>query len=319
MIARRHHFLPQCYLRGFSQPRKRGKIHNVVVFDRNGKKFTANVLNIAVKHDFNRVDIQDHPPDIVERDLARFEDDLAPALRRISQAGNIGEQKDREILFNFIAHIAVRNPRHREKFRKFNEEIARAIMEISTATEERWQSQVRQLREAGYAGNDSSISYESMREFVRKRQYRIDVSNEFHIATEIGGVDAVLPTLFDRKWISLRPPSGSKGFITSDHPVCLMFSDPKLRGGLYGPGHGMPGTQVIFPVSKSLAVVGAFELSEAERVVDERWIAQINGALIAYAERQIYSHDADFTYLRGNSESLLRGGELVNDIAFRRK
>lgn len=41
-----------------------------------------------------------------------------------------------------------------------------------------------------------------------------------------------------RKWVVLKPPRESSGFVTSDHPVCLMFSDPARRGKFYGPGHG---------------------------------------------------------------------------------
>ncbi len=318
MVARRHHFLPQCYLRGFSQPRKKGKIHNVVVFDRDGKQFTSNILNIAVKRDFNRVEIEGHAPDVFEQAIAQFEDELAPALSRILDARSLSDEKDRATLLNFIAHIAVRNPRHRENFRKFNEDIANGIMDLATATKERWDSQMRQAREAGYLKDTKNISYDKMRDFVKKKQYKIDLKNEFHIASEMGAAEAVLPTLFNRKWVTLEPPEKSSGFITSDHPVCLMFSDPKMRGGFYPPGHGLTGTEIIFPIGKRLAVVGAFELEDGEFTLDEDGVAGINGALVAYAERQIYAHDADFTYSRQYSEKPRRGADLVNDLIFRR-
>ena len=70
MVARRHHFLPQCYLKGFSRSRKQGKAHQVVVFDRDGKSFTSSIINIAVKHDFNRVEIDGHAPDVFEQVMA---------------------------------------------------------------------------------------------------------------------------------------------------------------------------------------------------------------------------------------------------------
>jgi hypothetical protein len=109
MVARRHHFLPQCYLKGFSQPRKRGKTHNVVVFDRNGKTFTSNIINIAVKHDFNRVEIEGHAPDVFEQAMAGFEGELAPALDRILKAGNLKNTEDRVILLNFIGLISIQS------------------------------------------------------------------------------------------------------------------------------------------------------------------------------------------------------------------
>jgi len=319
MVARRHHFLPQCYLKGFSRPKKRGKTHHVVVFDRDSKTFTSNILNIAVKHDFNRVEIEGHEPDVFEQAMAGFEGELAPALNRILEAGNLRNADDRAILLNFIGLIAIRNPRHRETFRDFNEQTMNAMMELATATKERWEGQMKQAREAGYLKDTQDISYEEMRDFVKKKDYRVELNTEFHIASEMEGFDAILPTLFNRKWLAFTPPDDSNGFITSDHPVCLMFSDPNMRGKFHGPGHGLTGTQIIFPVGKRLAVVGAFELKEAELPLTEDGVAGINGALVAHADRQVYAHDGDFTYSRQYTEKPRRGAELVNDLLFLRK
>ena len=204
MISRRHHFLPQCYLKGFAQPRKRGKSHHVVVFDRDGKKFTTNIANIAVEHDFNRVEVEGHPPDVFEQAMAKFEAELSPALARILEAGNLRDEKDRGILLDFIAHISVRNPRYRETFRKFNEEIMTKIMELATATKERWEGELEKMRRAGRPVSEN-LSYEEMREFVKKKQFRIELRNEFQIGTEMGGVDAVLPTLHEQSGLRTLP------------------------------------------------------------------------------------------------------------------
>jgi hypothetical protein len=63
-----------------------------------------------VKHDFNRVEIEGHPSDVFEQAMANFEGELAPALTRILQAGNLRNTEDRAILLNFIGLIAVRKP-----------------------------------------------------------------------------------------------------------------------------------------------------------------------------------------------------------------
>jgi hypothetical protein len=318
MVARRHHFLPQCYLKGFGQPRKRGKIHNVVVFDRDGKQFTSNILNVAVKRDFNRIEIQGKAPDFFELAMADFEGALAPALERIIAAGNLRNTEDRATLLNFIGLISIRNPRHRETFRDFNEQVLGAVMDLATATKERWEGQIKRAQEAGYLKKAKDISYEEMRDFVRKKEYRIELRTEFHIATEMKSFDTVLQTLFRRKWVAFTPPSKSSGFITSDHPVCLMFSDPNKRGGFYGPGHGLAGTEIIFPIGRRLAAVGAFELDDGEMALTEEGVAGINGALVAYADRQVYARDVDFTYSRQYGEEPRSGSALVKDTLFLR-
>jgi hypothetical protein len=319
MVSRRHHFLPQCYLRGFARSRKRGKTHQVIVYDREGKSFTSNVLNIAVKHDFNRVEIEGHPPDVFEQVMADFESELAPALTRILQTGNLRKTEDRAILFNFIGLIAIRNPQQREIFRKFNEDVMKMIMDLATATKERWEGQMKRMSEEGYLKDVKQVSYEQIRDLVKKKEYNVQLDTGFHIKSELTGVDAILPTLFGRKWIALTPPEDSSGFITSDHPVCLMFSDPARRGKFHGPGHGLAGTEIIFPVGRRLALVGAFELQEDELQLNENGVAGVNGAIVAYAERQVYAYDGEYSYARQYNEAPRRGAELVNDLLFRQR
>jgi uncharacterized protein DUF4238 len=114
--------------------------------NRAGKSFTSNILNIAVKHDFNRVEIEGHPPDAFEQAMASFEGVLGPALDRILRAGNLRNAEDRGILFNFIGLIAVRNPQHREMWRKFNEKVMNMLMDLATATKDTWENHMSRMR-----------------------------------------------------------------------------------------------------------------------------------------------------------------------------
>ena len=85
MIARRHHYVPRCYLKGFSVARK--KRRQVVVFDcKSGKSFATATENIAVEKDFNRVEVEGHPPDVLEKAMSEFESEVASALERIIAA-----------------------------------------------------------------------------------------------------------------------------------------------------------------------------------------------------------------------------------------
>src|SRR4051812_34256729 len=80
--ARRHHYVPQFYLRGFSPPRK--KVRQVVVFDRNRRApFQSPIANIAAERDFNQIDVEGLDPNAFEEAMARIEGELALALQRI--------------------------------------------------------------------------------------------------------------------------------------------------------------------------------------------------------------------------------------------
>jgi hypothetical protein len=78
--------------------------------------------------------------------------------------------------------------------------------------------------------------------------------------------------------------------------MCLMGSDPAERGGFYPPGLGLLRTQLLFPVSNELVIIGAFEIDNAEIDADDLLIAQINGSIILHSTRQIYARDSDFLY-----------------------
>jgi hypothetical protein len=57
-IARKHHYVPRCYLKNFSVRRKKGK-PQVQVFDKkDGRAFPSAIDNIAAERDFNTVNVE---------------------------------------------------------------------------------------------------------------------------------------------------------------------------------------------------------------------------------------------------------------------
>src|SRR5262245_3301546 len=67
MTARRHHFVPQCYLKEFAVPRKKGA-PEVIVFDRIGRKtYRQRINNVGFERDFNRIDFEGLKIDAFEK------------------------------------------------------------------------------------------------------------------------------------------------------------------------------------------------------------------------------------------------------------
>jgi hypothetical protein len=205
--------------------------------------------------------------------------------------------------------------------RDFHERVAKLVLDVSLATPERWEAQVKRAREAGYlkdAPKVAELSYEQMKKFAREANFNISVRRERHIQLELETFNKMLPILLERKWLLLRAPQDSGGFITSDHPVVLIWSNPAMRGGFHSPGFGLIGTEVFFPISTRLAVVGAFELQEATIDVHPNAVASLNGAQVAYAQRQVYARDRNFTYALDAEELPRKASKLINDKRFRR-
>ena len=117
-----------------------------------------------------------------------------------------------------------------------------------------------QRMEASGHGREHAVPYEQLREAVINKEFRVEIPTERHIGLEMGVLEPVLKTLVKRNWLVRLAPEGSPGFVTCDHPVCLMFSDPAQRGGFCGPGRGVAGRR-----RPSFPSAGAWPSSERSK------------------------------------------------------
>lgn len=309
-----HHYVPQCYLRNFS--RKRDKPQLAVVDRVARKQFQVPPAKVAVERDFHRIEAEGLPPDALESAFSKFESKLSESLNRIIATRSVANEEDFTHVLNLIALMSVKNPRQRGLFNDFQRDLFTRVMELVTSSPEIYNSQMRQARDAGALSDGEPVSYEEMREFVRSRRFEIEIPTTRSLAFELDTFDVVLRTLVDRKWVLLRAKANSPGFITSDHPVCLTWSHPPTGPAIFGPGHAMRGTELLFPISSSLAIVGAFELEPAEVDISELGVALFNAKIISYAERQVYAQSFDFTYRWHPQARLRKGTELLSDPRF---
>jgi hypothetical protein len=122
--------------------------------------------------------------------------------------------------------------------------------------------------------------------------------------------------LVKRRWVFFRAARNSGGFVTSDHPVNLLWSDSVDRGPLNSPGFGLRNTVVTFPLTTKLAIAGAFEFENDAREISEEMVAGFNGVTIISATRHIYARDLSFRYQLRESEPPRKAPRLVDDRDF---
>jgi hypothetical protein len=180
------------------------------------------------------------------------------------------------------------------------DDLLRMKASVMLATRERWESQVRQMKAAGVLEEELTVSYEDIKKFHDKGDYDIKLSDDYQIALEFGSHDSVLRTMVARRWQLFVSSPQSGGFVTSDHPVCLM------RGGdsgsmLYPVGYGTGESIVAFPLSPELLVVGTFDGPSDVTQLSSIQVAYMNGIICHRAYRQIYSPDCDFRVLVGKN------------------
>ncbi|OKR44764.1 hypothetical protein BH595_17235 [Pseudomonas aeruginosa] len=79
MTSRHHHFLSQCYLRGFTKNGSK-KSRLIALEPEKRSYFETNPRNVGGIRDFNRIEVEGVDQEVLEKSLSEFESDAATAL-----------------------------------------------------------------------------------------------------------------------------------------------------------------------------------------------------------------------------------------------
>ena len=204
----------------------------------------------------------------------------------------------RNTILNLIALLAVRSPQQRESWRQSRSHIAKVMVSMALHTKESWSALKEKMRAAGYTVDDN-VSYEQLKDFFKRDEYFISLANEEHIIREIKQHDVVLRLLAQRGWTLFITDEEQGHFITGDRPIVISWFDihevPLMHRA--HPGFAMPNTEVYFPLTKNLALLGIFDKADTVQRAENTWIAQMNLRIIQHSYEQIYAAKRSFPYL----------------------
>ena len=282
--AKRHHYLPQAYLAAFTNTG--GRDGRFFVLDaQSGRSFITSPKNVAAEKDFNRVDIEGKPADVIEQALAAFEGRAANAIRKVIANEHFPNDEDCNYIINLLGFIAVHNPRHRTSLNRTRVTLVHQIADLLVSDERIWDHYVQKARKSGVAMRDD-VPFKDVKRFVEEREYRIEISREGHVGTELRIFDKLLPVLGQRIWSLLVAPSCGPEFVCSDHPVTLVWKNRR-----HGPiGFGSKETEVFFPLGRKVGFYGVFE-APLHPVVKLKpgHVATMNRRIALNAERHVFS------------------------------
>jgi hypothetical protein len=246
-----------------------------------------------------------------------METDIAEAVRTVVLDPSRFDGIDKEWIVWLMACIGIRNPRLRGSLAKAMEDLAYHTLELTMATPERYAEMNREVA-AGTGTPVSEIPYDRAKTMLRDRAFTISMGNNFHVGQELRMLEEIYGLLMNRNWRMLRAPADTGGFVSTDHPVVLVWTDPK-HVGLFGagPGFGLMKSTVYFPLSPEIVLEGTFEPFEDPRPIIDlslEGVAITNNNLMAYAERQIYAPHTRFRYMvRKSSNWVMSIGHRVLD------
>jgi Protein of unknown function (DUF4238) len=294
--TRQHHYIPQFYLRRFL-PGGGGK--QLTVLDRKEcHSFVTITRNVGGQRDFNRIAVEGWDPNEIEKELSKFEAKVAEELQNLEATKDLSNKKTYDTMMNFMALLAMHNPSVRANIANFMNKINEAMSNELVSSNEKWE-EVCEKVEAEGINESQNISYEKRKDFVKNREDTFGVSKTSLNQLEFFGVDQVLPLLSRRSWTLYISNDETGPFITCDKPVSCTWTDPGnvhpiMRN--FG-GFGTLDTQVLFPVTKNIALIGSFEGKHQVCEATRDDVARINRRVIDMSMDQVYAPDLSFCYL----------------------
>lgn len=317
--ARNHHYVPQFYLRRFSDPNLQNEQLHVI--DKGERRhFVTAPRNVAAVRDFNRINKHGHAMDEIERNLSQVEGRAATVLRSIAEEARLPEEDtDMDYLIVFAAILAANNPQIRDRLTDRDRETSRQMMQSLVASREAYESRLSDL------GIEDQIGYEAARAFVKSENYTISINDPFNYYLGVvfyGLYEAVLPVFSTMDWSLIIAEEGETDFVCSDLPAVLfkiMNRIPHLQlpytitpAGLILPNETVPinhtteSLELTMPLNPRMAVYATtfptgYQMSPA----------YINMRTIDASMRHIYCSSLDFKFF--DNEVMKSGWDLVDE------
>jgi hypothetical protein len=281
---RAHHFVPRCWLAGFTDSgEKDGRLW--VTDLKRRKQWPTKPLNAGHRRDFYRISRgASGDPVVFEKVFSQIENSIAPLFKALDGQPRGPYQHEWESLFVFMAVQWVRVPAFRPTLLRITDRIHSQLLEKALKSPESWAAWMRKL---GVATDESGADYDGMVKFVREHHYTLSAETDYFLYRGFKALGGIVSCLEGRYWRAAVSSSGS--FIGSDNPVSM--DGPK------GQDIGFKSADVIvFSASRHVLIYGT-NCHVAPVATTRKRIAAHNTFAMLAADEQVYSHVPDFCWL----------------------
>jgi hypothetical protein len=280
---RRHHYVPQCWLAGFTETGENDGRLWVTDFSRQ-RQWPTTPANAGHIRDFYRLTDPAPDPVVVERFFSQLEGMVAPVLRGLHTERRPPREDELDLLLHFIAYQWVRVPSFRPFVLGVLERITRERMTQELRTPQTWHAA---LMEAGMDPDAPGADYEGMKRFFESGEYSISAETDWYLQKAFSGVDGIVECLRRRYWGTSISPGGR--LIASDSPVVLEGE----RGQMVGFANA---ELVMYPVSRHVLLTGTL-VHVMRPAMNFNYFAGMNTMTLLRTDVQAYSHIPDFPWM----------------------
>lgn len=283
-MPRAHHYVPQLYLQGFTDPSEKKAV--LWVYEKGCPVRRSTPAASGHQRDFYAISDKDGKKSFdVEKWLADFEGVVAPVVQR----GDPTEILERKALFSiFVALSQQRVPAAREYTQQLYQQMLAALRSDSAATEQ-WKSFLGRAAEVNGNGPFDDQFYDWVRSATAEE---IRITPAQVIALTVGSALKHAEFLFQCGWELFTSPN--QMLVTSDNPVCTVQPGDRL---VFGMGYKAPGAEILFPVKREL-------LLRISRTLDSHRISPLPTAFAREVNKMTMHCATRFLFAPQSSEKL---------------
>lgn len=243
---KRHHFLPEFYLNGFTRD---GLLW---LYDRERKQYRCQTPhNTAIIRYYYAFENEKGEKDYsVEQFLSVIEGKAKAAISKL-EARDVITPEERLHLAQFIAFLMVRSPKFHRVVNEMADAAAKQIVKHAIPTVEAAGELVRQHSQKT---ENEEITPESMFEFIHDEKFKMVMNRDFVISAMLDQAEKVTLEIAMMDWLVVHTDRRS-AFITTDEPIGFIVPDEFRRSGEPVLGLGSHKITKIVPLSRSVALL----------------------------------------------------------------
>lgn len=290
--ARRHHILPQSYLRWFATEDK------VYVLDfKEERLYRANIANAACVLDFYTVETTERAEDdsVEQRFLSQLEGLPIPIVNRIVKDLGVPKRKEWEVLANYVALMYVRGPWFRQIVLDVHTDWARKMGDWLHSSEEIWQNAMSHLEME--TGQKVTIEFDEAQEAYKRCQISARIPRNLWVEWMMQ-MASDLVAVFQEMTPNLLyiPVYRDAEFVTGDMPIVAVprVTNPPadwkwLRNA---------DADLLFPIGPRMCLLLNYDPKPQVRTVSRRQVAFVNQVMAVNCTRIVISQKPSFMWLR---------------------
>jgi hypothetical protein len=287
MTKRRHHYLPQFYLRNFANSKDH---RSVWVYSKAGNiVHSATPRNLGIEKDYHTVTLADGTKDrhTIEDTLAALENVAAPVVQKILCGASLTSE-DNQIFAVFAAQMFLRVPARRDNAGRMMSEMLKHAAQQLAANKESFHTDYKRFQQD--TSDQSDVDPEELRQYILGDDYVLTVNPSAALGLSFGSME-VVSTCFRRMQWAFLYRKGRFTFITCDNPV--FCCDPTIPPNTWhGVGLMNPGVEVSFPLSPDAVAFASYHPKprRAQKVGPEV-VRRFNQQTIDSAYRYIFASE----------------------------